>query len=395
LWAIAWIPAVFLDTVTIFDSLDERLFHHPTIQQFAQDFPWPDLRDYRSATTPLYHLFLSPLARLTEGSLTALRLTNLAIASGAVWAAVQALRLWGRPSAALIGGLLICASPYFVGPSVRLSTDNAALLCVFLVFRFCGSDLRRSAALAGIWATAAVLTRQIHLWVVTPLVLVPLLHHGRWRPWLAWSLLPATALAPFVIAWGGLTPPSFAAGHQRGLNLDALVMFLGVLGAHAVCVAPWIVRTLRTPKARLWVPGIAALCGALLAFHSMPWVDEPNRIGGALWTVARHTPAIVDVPAVFWITVPIGGLALLALFTHPRPNHGKFVALAACSFALANLMSGRAYQKYYDPIALFFLAALLQGQPAFQHRWSRRFAWTFPIGWALVLMAISAQRVYG
>ena len=211
---------------------------------------------------------------------------------------------------------------------------------------------------------------------------------------MGWSWLPIAALLPFTIVWGGLTPPSFAAGHQRGLNIDALVMFLGVLGAHACCAAPWIVRTLRTPHARLWVPGIAALCGALLSIHSMPWVNEPNRIGGALWSVARHTPEIVDVPAVFWLTVPAGGLALLALFAHPRPRHGKFMVLAAVSFALANLMSGRAYQKYYDPMALFILASLLQGQPAFQHRWSQRLAWAFPIAWILALMAISAQRIY-
>ena len=394
-WAIAWMPAVFMDTLTIFDDLDERLFHHPTVQQFAQDLPWPDLRDYRSATTPLYHLLLSPLSRISEGSLTVLRLTNLLISCGALWAAVQALSQWGRRSTAVVGGLLIGASPYFVGPAVRLSTDNAALLCVFLVFRFCRSDVPRAAMLAGAWATAAVMTRQIHLWAVTPIVLVPLLQQRRWRPWLGWSLLPAAALAPFVVSWGGLTPPSFAAGHQRGLNLDALVMFLGVLGVHACCVAPWIIRTLRTSNARLWVPGIAALCGALLSVHSMPWVDEPNRIGGALWSVARHTPEIAEVPAVFWIAVPAGGLALLALFNHPRTGHGRFMALAALSFALANLVSGRAYQKYYDPMALFFLASLLQGQPRFQRRWSRRLAWAFPIAWALVLVAISALRIYG
>jgi hypothetical protein len=378
----------------IFDDLDERLFHLPTVLQFAAEWPWPDVSDYQSATTPLYHLILSPIAAIFDHPLTALRAANWAIAVGAVWLAATALKDWGQPSSAAVGALLLASSPYFIGPAVRLSTDNAALLCVFGVLWATHPHSKMSLRSAALWATAAVLIRQIHLWVMVPLVIAAF----RLRPHpkqLMWLALPAASLIPLLWTWGALTPPQFAGGHQRGINLDALTMLLGVWGAHAVCVGPWLIRALRRSEAKLWVPGVVALCWALLSIHPMPWVDEPTRLGGALWTASRHAPELLNVPLTFWIAVPIGGLALLALATHPKSNHGRFLGAVALAFIVANLMSGRAYQKYYDPMGLFLLAAFLQGQPKFKHQWLNRLAWVAPIAWVVALSALSLHRIYG
>ena len=395
LWAIVWTPALFSDTLTIFDDLDERLFHHPTIRQFANELPWPNLRDYRSATTPLYHLLMSPIALVVDSTIMPLRAVNFCLSMGAVWACLRALTRWGNPTTACIGTLLVCTSPYFVGPAVRLSTDNAGLLFVFLLFGVShhrpSIGNRRSALVAA----AAVLTRQIHLWVVLPMAYTHWRQRRRVHRSVAWLALPVAVLIPLLVVWGGLTPPSFAGGHQRGVNADALVMFLGVLGAHAWCAAPWIARGLTARRSRTLVPPVIALSVGLLVIHTMPWVDEPSRIGGALWSIARLTPEWLDVPAAFWVTVPIGALTLLALWTHPSASHGRLLLIAAIAFAAVNTMSGRAYQKYYDPMALFFIAAYLQAQPPFSNTQRQRIAWALPIIWATGLLVISIKRVYG
>ena len=305
LWTIAWAPALFADGITIFDDLDERLFHYPTIRQFAHDLPWPHLHDYQSATTPLYHLLMSPIALAVDGSMEPLRLVNLLLSVGAIWACIRVLTGWGNPLTACVGALLVCTSPYFVGPAIRLSTDNAALLFVFLLLG--ASHPRHSGrhGWAALFAAAAVLTRQIHLWVVVPIAYSCWIRYRRLHPSFGGAAVPIAVLVPFALLWGGLTPPSFADGHQRGLNPDALVMFLGVLGAHSWCASPWLGRSLCSRGARLMIPLVVLVSCGLLAAHAMPWVDEPSRIGGAIWSIARFTPALLDVPAVFWVTVQV------------------------------------------------------------------------------------------
>tara|TARA_B100000575_G_C23067136_1_gene614518 strand:- start:587 stop:1021 length:435 start_codon:yes stop_codon:yes gene_type:complete len=143
------------------------------------------------------------------------------------------------------------------------------------------------------------------------------------------------------------------------------------------------------------VPLVVLVSFGLLAAHAMPWVDEPSRIGGAIWSIARFTPALLDVPAVFWVTVPAGAVTLLALWNHPSASHGRFLVVAAVAFAATNMMSGRAYQKYYDPMALFLLAAYLQAQPPFRGLRRQQIAWALPIIWSVGLLAVTLNRVYG
>jgi len=205
--------------------------------------------------------------------------------------------------------------------------------------------------------------------------------------WLLTATLPIAALTPFAAAWGGLTPPAFARGHAAGLNIDVLVMTLGILGTYSVFFAPWLIRTLRQREAKLWVPGIAALSLALLAQHSMPWQDDPNRWGGALWTVSARVPEFLNLPVTFWATVPLGALTLLAFSTHPDHKTRRFLSLVAAAFIAANMMSARAYQKYTDPTLLFFLVTFLTAQPAIH-----RLSWILPGLLAVGLTTVSVLR---
>ena len=394
-WLVLWIPVLFRDSLDIFDDLDERLFHHPTIRSFADGLPFPNLADYQSATTPLYHLLMSPISWLTNDSLLALRFVNVSLSALALWFAIRALASWGHPIAAAAGGLCIGLTPYFVGPGVRLSTDNVALLAVFAVLHAAHPRSKSGPWVAMAWATAAVWTRQIHLWVLAPMVLAGLTRQRNHLSWLLVSLIPIAALVPLISSWGALTPPQFASGHQGGLNIDVLLMALGILGAYALPFSPWLIRGLRRPQARLWVPGITALGLALLAQHPMPWTDDPNRWGGALWSASRNVPALLDVPLTFWITVPIGGLVLLAFATHPNKEHGRFLSLTAVAFIGANMLSARAYQKYYDPMILFMLSAYVQGQSDFSKPWIGRAVWLGPFSLAVALGGVSMIRFFG
>ena len=387
LWMLLWSPVLWRSDLKVFDAVDEDLFHGPTIEIFAAALPSPDLSDYPSATTPLYHLVMAPASWLTHHHIPSLRVLNLLISGLALWVVVRALTAWGSPKLGLLGGLLVGVSPYFVGPAVRLSTDNAALLTVFAALLASHPRTAQSPTRVGVWMTAAVWIRQVHAWLLAPMALASLREPARRKAWLLTGAVAASTLLPIFWLWGGATPPSFAKGHKTSMNIDVLIMSLGILGLYACFFAPWIVRLLRTRTA-LW-QGLGVTLGSvtLLALHSMPWQHDPNKWGGALWSLSARFPELLGVSLVFWTTVPLGALAILAFARHPDRRYGAFLSVVSCAFIAANMLSARAYQKYTEPMLLFLLVSFLCEQPDIGKR-----AWLLPTLLCLLLAGVSLLR---
>lgn len=380
---------LFRSNLEVFDDVDERLFHYPTIQGFASQLPWPDLSDYPSATTPLYHLLMSPISWMSGDDLTILRLSNLVVSALTVWLMARTLSAWGNAQTAWPCALAVAISPYFIGPAVRLSTDNLALLGIVATLAATHPSQQKSAWASAGWASVTIATRQIHAWVMLPLAIATFNVRSKRSTWILFSLLPLSVLVFFVLTWGALTPPSFAKGHTASVNLDALLFILGILGTYGVFFAPWLFPALRQKYSKQWVPGVIALTLALLCVHQMPWVDDPNRWGGAIWSASKHAPELLDVPLTFWITAPIGALTLLAFAFHPRKKHGHFLFIVSAAWLISNLVSARAYQKYYDPMSLFLLGTFVQG-----HAENPKWKWMGPALLILGLLFVSAKRFY-
>lgn len=398
----------------VYDQRDEDLFHLPTIRGFAQALPWPDLSDYASATTPLYHLMLAPVARLGGDALLPLRLCTLAFAVGLIAATGG---LWARRTAAPPWGLWLLLlplglSPYVLGPAVRLSTDDAALWWVVASLWAMDHAWRRPGSgqgtgaddgadglswrwhlLAAVLAAAAVLTRQVHGWLVGLLALAPLLAKGlsptRRLLHLAVAGLPALALLPLVLLWGGATPPSFAE-HQAGLNPAVLQTELAVLGALGLATSPWLLRGLwraGAVPAGMTVAGAAALGMGLMLAAPLPWVEDPLRYGGSLWRAAGVLPDLGGSAALFWPLVPLGLLWVGAIAWMDRGRRDPLPTAALLLFLVANMASARAYQKYYEPFLLVLLGWAVARSPAIS-----RWAWLGPAALAAAWLVVAWLR---
>ncbi len=386
----------------IYDTRDEQLFHHPTVQAFAQALPTPDLSDYPSATAPLYHLLLAPLAALSGDSLLLLRLATLALSclalvGGAALLARQApaedapTPTWGLALLLLPVGL----SPYFLGPAVRLSTDGAALSFVVLALLALDRARDRDLAigpllLAVAAATAAVLTRQVHGWLVGLLLLAvaaqPGLPPARRAVGATLALVPALALLPLALLWGGLTPPSFDE-HQAGLNPAVLQTELALLGALALPLAPWLLRILGA-RAALVAGGVGLATAALLfGLFPLPWVEDPLRYGGSLWRISQRFPDLLGTTAPFWLLLPLGVVALAAVLHQGWRRRDLLPGATLVLFMVANIASARAYQKYYEPLLLLVLGwVIARAAPA------PRWWWTGPALLALAWAAVATAR---
>jgi hypothetical protein len=392
--------------IDFYDARDEVSFHHPTIRQFAHELPHPDLTNYRSATGPLYHLMLAPIARATGDSLTTLRVLTCALSL--LLLAVAASLLVYRSNYPR-WGLALCLmplalSPYIVGPAIRLSTDNVALLFVVaslaLLERSEPHPLEQSRVswrnmffflLASLAAAAAVWTRQVHLWLAGVLLvgalITPVQKLGRLGGAVA-ACLPVLLLAPLVLRWGGLVPPRFAEMHRPGFHAHSVEMELAVLGVLGLFYAPWLLRELGRWQIVIIAFISSLVVGtALLGCFPLPWSEEPDILGGGIWRACSVFPNLWGTTALFWGLVPLGICAVTALLLASYNQRHWTPATALVCFLAANATNMRAYQKYYEPFFLILMAWVISRTKPAPRSW-----WVGPILLMVAWGAISLRR---
>ena len=258
--------------IDTFHGSDARVYQLPTILQLSERL---DLSSYPSAQTPLFHLVMAGWGKLVGFELWKLRLLSVAISYGMALALLHLLRratpLAAWPAFALT--LLFVLSPYVLGASFTLLTDNLALLFALLALerieRFRTHGSLGAFALACLAIAGAVLTRQSFLWLalVAAWFLLrsrePLARRAAGAALLGLALVPLAAL---VVEWGGLVPPGSDPAScglctdRPGVGRDALTLrtvgfTLALLGAYAALIfGPSLLR-----RRRLWgtLPGRA------------------------------------------------------------------------------------------------------------------------------------------
>lgn len=367
-------------SLPMFHGSDELVYHYPTILRFSAQLPFPHLGDYRAAQTPLFHLVMAYAGQVSGYELWRLRLLEALISYGLGLAVRRLLRrrMGLEDPAALALSVLFVLSPYVFAASFRLMTDNLALLFSVLALdaleSFRQSSRVRPFLLACLFAGAALLTRQstAFLFAVAGLYAlfaarVPTRTRALALAGLAVSAVPAGLL---FLAWHGLTPPAgdtsscgLCAGGggagAEGLRMLAPELTLAVIGLYGSVLfaftLPWraAARRRRVPRGAL----IAAVAGAvmLLLFPMHPAAHRSGVVetAGLLWTIARHTPRVLDTSLLFWALAPLSG-AVLWWRLGVAHRRWPAVVLLGC-FLLGALSIRLAWQKYVDPFALLVL----------------------------------------
>ncbi len=240
-----------------FHGNDATLYHLPTILKFSHGI---DLERYPAAQTPLFHLLFAGWGKIVGFELWRLRLLNVVISYAAVLALFRLLVRRGLEEQQAFGlSLLLALSPYYLGASFTLLTDNLALLFALLALdrfdRFGEDADLREFALASLAMAAAVLTRQSFLW----LALVAAVYLVRSRLPLERKAIAAgiaaLALAPFAVlvaVWGGLVPPGSdpascgLCADRDPVTLRTVGFTLALFGVYAaVMIGPSLTRRLR------------------------------------------------------------------------------------------------------------------------------------------------------
>jgi Dolichyl-phosphate-mannose-protein mannosyltransferase len=391
--------------IDTFHGSDARVYQLPTILQLSERL---DFSDYPSAQTPLYHVLTAWWGELVGFELWKLRLLNVLFSYGMALALLRLLRratpLESWQAFALT--LLFVLSPYVLGTSFTLLTDNLAILFALIalerVHAYSGSGNLAAFALACVAIAAALLTRQAFIWLA-PVAAVFLLHGELRAPGrlLAGAAMLALALVPLgllALEWNGLVPPSAdpascgLCDDRQGLAREALTLrtvgFTVALGGAygALVFGPGLVRRLRRLRssifARAYVEisgradalrrgvAIAAGVGVLLLVISpllyKPITPEQAGDAGYLWQLSDRFPELFGSSLLFWALVPLGCIVLYLLVR--RAGIWSLPAVYLACFLLAALPVRLVYQKYFDPFMLLALA-LLARPPDLRTRW--------------------------
>ena len=372
-------------TFTTSEASDALKYHIPVIETMAREWPDVDIVNYRSATSPGYHLAMAA-AKQVGVSDAGLRWLNL---------------LAGCAFVGLVGGFAACSigwragtlvalpltlSPYVLSSSCWITTDNAALACVALAIGSAafGSGSARASALGGVGATLAVAVRQLHIWPIAPLALSmkagsgmlaplpvvrdlaarlgldPPTERMNWKRFVVGSLAvlaPVALLGYFVWTWQGLMPPMYRDKHASGVSwsMPALALSLAAIFGGAFAPFAWEgVRSLRVRDPFAWAAVAIGLFVAIAPETS--WSDFGGRKFGWLWEIVHRAPSVADRSVVFAILAPIGALVLLCFWrAAAKSGHARVATIllfAGVCWCAAQMMNAQAWQRYAEPPVL-------------------------------------------
>ncbi len=364
-----------------FHAGDEITYHLPTISQFADQLPSPDLVHYPAAQTPLFHLIVAAWGDLVGLQLWDLRIVEVLISYGVALMLYRLLRRHSGLDAwpALLLAALFACSPYVFGQSFILVTDNLALLLGLaaierlLAFQR-GGGLPAFALACGAIALA-LLTRQSVAWLGLLAFVVLVLQVPREARTLAGGIallaLAAVPVGALVLAWHGLVPPtadpascglcspdSGRLGWAGDSPLRAPLYAVAIGGVYGTLLhGPALWDELRRGGPRSWRLPLAAAVGGVVALALVPLAYHTGDEGW-IWRLARSGPQPLGAAWPFWPLVPLG-CAVLAAVARRAGWRSLPVLMLGC-FLVAQLATRLAYQKYFDPIVLLALLLMLR-----------------------------------
>lgn len=375
-------------------AFDSKLYHLPTIEQFARDWPALEPWDYLSATTPGYHWLMAGVMK-ASGSLTLVLVTNALIAALffalAAWliarlatpidAAGAAHR---RPTRTLFLPTLLClpllANNYLLMPGVALLPDVAGWLGVLAMIALAlrSGSTGVTLLLGGLILLATVLTRQVHVWIGGLMLLalwMPMHVAGRRvdegsrfaRVGLGvLACVPAAvALVLFMRYWDGLVPPRFQ-GQYPPLGLRDMLLspapafILAIAGAIGVFFVGFWWQGL----ARLWRENRELILLAILASVAIAFVPPTtfDYLAGrrtGLWNLAQKFPNIAGRTSTLILGLAILGGVTLTGFAALIERRTQLILLAALlGYAIVMTASAEVWQRYVEPFVLIVLTLM-------------------------------------
>jgi hypothetical protein len=344
---------------TVF-SVDEGRYHYPTILQFAKQLPFPDVSDYNSATTPLFHILFAIISKVTGTEITHLRMVNLLITYTTVILFFKIIFDQFRLSffSTLLFTLLFTLSPYFFREAFVVLTDNLPILWLMLFFQYYFKYKQTQNLRLFLWSLFFImllcLTRQTYLYVWIALVVDVMLGDLAVKNKIRYLALSALAILPTLglfYLWKGLTPPSFIELHTRAslLNVKTVTYGFSVLGFYGLFLPGlnFYVPFFKTQRIKI----IAVIIAAWMLMYFFPLIKAKQDFG-FLWHIASPLPKFTGTSLFFYIFTAFGAVVFLSTL---QKEGLSFFVLFIIGLLLSEIPNKFIFQRYYDSSILLFL----------------------------------------
>lgn len=359
-------------------AADQNRFHLPVIHRFAEQWPHLDLRDYRSATTPGYHIALAAVARYVTDDLRGLQFAGalFTLALIAIFGAALAYR--NSPWVAVTLALPVIFSIYVFSSAIWLLPDNAGWLGVLMVLLIALHPPKGWAfdVAAGIALFMLVLTRQAQIWTAGVLWIAAWIGSGTsnsdsgratrmWR--IASATVPAIALLLyFAHLWHGLVPPMFQPGGSNsvvnaGVSPAAPSFALALFGLYGLFFAgfatPRLIAIFRQGEgSNVIIAG--ALIGALSALVPATSYNYAQGRRTGIWNYVGRFPVIANRSMLITALATLGGATLAGWWLVLNRRDRLLVIPAFIFFAITQIANANVWQRYYEPLILILLALM-------------------------------------
>lgn len=362
------------------EDYDQREHHLPQIEIFVKN-PLTLGESYSAtvAMAPGHHVMLSFVAKqFSSGSVSedvlSIRLINAACGLGLL------LTIWwmlygGEPNQIWQSSCLLLPlvfSPYIVGGSIWVMSDNAALLwaCTALAILLQERQGGWFLSLAGIFIALAVFWRQNYIFLVIPLfwrAVQEFLQQKKWLPLLLSSLLPIVMLLYLISIWGGLVPPEFSrhadnlstASGLSKLNFSALVYICSLIGTYGIFYLGYfwseLSMMLRSKTQTLLL--LSALLPGLILSLLVP-LRAKETADGILLKIAEKLPILYGRSLLIVMLCSLGTaliyLILRQFFRDRTISPKSFFASDTIIFINfvawtgISLLNSTAFQRYFD-----------------------------------------------
>lgn len=377
---------------------DQKRFHWPTIWQFAQQLPLPDIIHARTSTGPTYHLIAAIPTRVFGLSAECAQL-------------VMGILVWSALAAALLGAtngvpralrrliaIAVFASPYVLESTLWMCTDALALtLCIvalILIVRLCTvwEPSRLHLLRCGFLIAFTCTVRQSAAWLVVAAAVA--IFAGGWKASekvkmaILVAFPPIATLAAFFFAWDGFAPPGM---DDIAKGPEPLGMPVG-FAMWAFFATPLLLPLWQRVSIDARTVAGSFVAGALCAVPALIWrsdYEAPDRAGGWLWkAVIKYGVDFSGRSFALFLLAFIGGAAIFLILRTIYANglKGQALVLGAAIYAsiLVTVPIHSALQKYREIplLACFPFLVMAVGSLAIEparRRWeSLQFALAVP-----------------
>ncbi|MFT3748755.1 MAG: glycosyltransferase family 39 protein [Agriterribacter sp.] len=343
---------------------DEPIYHYPTILKFAEQLPFPDIRDYNSATTPLFHLVFAVVSKIIGTDIRGLRFFNVLISYVSLLILFKIIinRFNLTKANAFLLTFIFACSPYYFREAFVVVTDNFPvlwLLCFFnYYFKYKEEHRQRFFILSALFLLLLCLTRQTYLFVCIAVITDQLFEKITISQKLKnslWVLLAALPTFILFFIWKGLTPPSFARLHtgESVINIKLFLYGLSILGFYSLFIPAF-----NSYKMLLRKKSMLVLCWVILSWvilFLIPVTKAPKDFG-YLWHIAGPLPKLANSSLLFYALVPVGVITLLSM----QKKEMSFLILFLVGLFISEMPNKIIFQRYYDNsilLSLIFFSA--------------------------------------